>query len=311
MSDGMSSGVSGQIDVMVATNAFGMGVDKADVRFAYHFDIPDSIDSYYQEIGRCGRDGKPAEAILFYRPEDLRLPKFLKGGGKVEEQKVREVEEALQNAGGPVGIAALHEGIDLSRRAIEKVVNRLEEVGALERLPSGEAALADNAPDLDEAAKKAVEEDQKHRAYEALRLEKMQAYAELRDCRREYLLHYFGDEEVTAPCGSCDNCKKPQPSVAAPVSEARAEVHSEKREPSHPFPVHGRVVHSGLGKGVVQKYDGDKVEILFDDGGRKTLSVPFLLDNGLLQATGEIAVSPQKKISTRRRTPAKKPESAA
>jgi len=83
--------MSGQTEVIVATNAFGMGVDKSDVRFVYHFDIPDSLDSYYQEIGRCGRDGGPAEAILFYRPEDLRVPKFLKSGGKIEEEQIPEV----------------------------------------------------------------------------------------------------------------------------------------------------------------------------------------------------------------------------
>ena len=57
------------VDVIVATSAFGMGVDKANVRFVYHLDVSDSVDAYYQGIGRAGRDGKPAEAILFYRPE--------------------------------------------------------------------------------------------------------------------------------------------------------------------------------------------------------------------------------------------------
>ncbi|BDC50848.1 hypothetical protein F183_A31640 [Bryobacterales bacterium F-183] len=68
--------------VLVATNAFGMGIDKADIRFVYHFDICDSLDSYYQEVGRAGRDGEPADAVLFYRAEDLGLRRFQGGESK-------------------------------------------------------------------------------------------------------------------------------------------------------------------------------------------------------------------------------------
>ncbi len=99
----------GEIPVIAATNAFGMGVDKSDVRFVFHFDIPDSIDSYYQEIGRAGRDGAPADAVLFYRPEDLRVPKFLKSGGKIDEQEALQVQQTIEDADEPVAIEDLQE----------------------------------------------------------------------------------------------------------------------------------------------------------------------------------------------------------
>ncbi len=284
--------MSGRREIMVATDAFGMGVDKSDVRFVYHFDIPDSLDSYYQEIGRCGRDGGAAEATLFYRPEDIRVPKFLKSGGKIEEGKIREVGRALEKAGAPVEIEALHQATNLSERKIEKVVNRLEDAGAVERLPSGEAVLSGDNPDIDDAARRASEQELRHRQYDALRLEKMQAYAELRDCRREYLLRYFGDEEVTAPCGNCDNCEKQRGVIQQP--QAIQPIRSKQRSgrtraaPHRPFPVHSRVAHTQLGRGIVKKYHEDKVDILFDEGGLKTLSIGYLLEYPMLQSPDEI-----------------------
>ncbi len=73
--------LSGAVEVVVATSAFGMGIDKPDVRFVVHADVSESLDAYYQEIGRAGRDGAPAEALLLYRSQDLGLRNFYASGG--------------------------------------------------------------------------------------------------------------------------------------------------------------------------------------------------------------------------------------
>ncbi|HEV2279976.1 MAG TPA: ATP-dependent DNA helicase RecQ, partial [Acidobacteriaceae bacterium] len=81
----------GETPVIVATNAFGMGVDKPDIRFVYHADPSDSLDAYYQEIGRAGRDGKPAEAVLFYRAQDISAQRYKTGSGNIKTAEMEAV----------------------------------------------------------------------------------------------------------------------------------------------------------------------------------------------------------------------------
>ena len=137
--------MSGDAEVIIATNAFGMGINKADIRFVYHYDAPDSLDSYYQEIGRAGRDGEKAEAILFFREQDIGAQAFHTGQGKVDMKQLEVVVEAIAEQEQPIAPKEIVEETSLSTRKLTGALQRLEDAGVVETLPTGEVQLAENA----------------------------------------------------------------------------------------------------------------------------------------------------------------------
>jgi ATP-dependent DNA helicase RecQ len=195
--------MSGNADVMVATNAFGMGIDKADIRFVYHYDVSDSLDAYYQEIGRAGRDGEMAEAVLLFRQEDIGSQRFKTSEGKLEMATLEKIVDAIEDQ--PADAKEIAEETDLSVRKVTVAINRLADAGAVENLSDGDVALNDEV-DFTETAEKAAEEHLRRQEMKRKRLDQMRDYADAATCRREILLRYFGDD-FSGPCGNCDNCE--------------------------------------------------------------------------------------------------------
>src|SRR3954453_13877058 len=218
-----------EVDVIVATTAFGMGVDKADVRFVFHAEVPESVDSYYQGGGRAGRDGEPASAILFFRPEDLGLRRFFAGSGHIGADELSEVAEIVGAARDPVDPADLQERTELSQSKLATAVSRPEDAGAVEVLPTGHVAARPDAPPLDDAVREALDEEEDRREFARSRLEMMRAFAETDGCRREFVLSYFGEPFDGVPCGHCDNCRAGK---TAPPDDA-----------DEPFALGARVAH--------------------------------------------------------------------
>jgi len=197
--------MSGDVPVIVATNAFGMGVDKPDIRFVYHADVSDSVDAYYQEVGRAGRDGEPAEAVLFYRPGDISAQRYKTSAGRVNTADLQAITDVLASKSKSTTARDLSHDTGLSQRKVINIVHKLEEVGAAAKLTSGEFRLVEKKSPA-QMLEAASEQQEALKELRKRRLQKMQQYAEGRRCRREFLLRYFGDE-FSGPCGNCDRCE--------------------------------------------------------------------------------------------------------
>jgi ATP-dependent DNA helicase RecQ len=255
------------IDVMVATIAFGMGIDKPDIRFVFHHDVSDSVDSYYQEIGRAGRDGEPAEAVLFYRQQDLGLRRFFASGG-VKGDEILQVARALRERRGSVRPIELAEDLPLSDTKIATTVQHLVDAGFAAVDDGGGVRALRDGVDLREAVERAAEAEEHRQAFDRSRVEMMRSYAESDGCRRAFLLGYFG-ERYEPPCSNCDVCDEKGDAVRVNQSAG-------------PFRVGDRVTHRSWGAGTVGQIEEDQITVTFDSVGYKTLGLDLVLERGLL-----------------------------
>jgi ATP-dependent DNA helicase RecQ len=188
---------------------------------------------------------------------------------QLDEEQLTEVAEAVESHDGPVDVGELRDETGLSESRLTVALARLADAGALEIEPDGTVTpveVDDEA--VDEAVDDAAEAGERRRAFDRSRVDMIRAYAELRDCRRRFLLNYFG-EPREEPCGHCDACEA---GLAVAGGGPR------------PFGLGARVMHREWGDGVVQRYEGDKLVVLFDEVGWKTLDVDLVVDHRLLEA---------------------------
>ena len=216
--------ISRKLDLVVATNAFGMGVDRADVRLVVHWALPPNLESYYQEAGRAGRDGAAARAVLFYASEDASLRRWFIEQGAPETAGLADlygrIARVAANRVAGVDPDALAEEMRLSAVAVRVALSLLSRAGAVERLEDAGTDQRYNVRELSAArlaAVVAVSEEHQRAKDEAL--DRMIRYAEEDACRRRAIVSHFGDPAPPSATRCCDVCEEEATAGAPPPDE--------------------------------------------------------------------------------------------
>jgi ATP-dependent DNA helicase RecQ len=197
--------MSEQAGVVIATNAFGMGIDKPNVRLVIHYDMPAGLEAYYQEAGRAGRDGADSDCVLLHAYRDRFTHEFMIDGAHPAEHTIRRVLAGLPARVTRADLPGVLKRTETNRRELGSAIRILTYTGNVEvegRPPDGVVVVKSRQLEKDSLAQSRIARER-----ELVRLQRMQAYAYHDGCRRAFVLAYFGAKFDARRCAGCDNCR--------------------------------------------------------------------------------------------------------
>ena len=265
----------GDARVMVATNAFGLGIDKPDIRFVLHFQLPPGLDAYYQEAGRAGRDGANAECTLVYFHQDRRLRQFLQAGRYPTADDVLAVLGALRAAdatGEPLTVRQLADSLPIALTKVQVALQLLKDGGAVSANRRRELQLGKHADD--DMVRGWADEYRLRDERDRAALERMVFYAQTGFCRWKVLLEHFGEGDGFERCARCDNCVSPPLRRLTPPKRRAATVRPARPRPPYRPGDYAHVQRYGVGRVIAASTASVTLE--FPDGSTRRFVPRFV-----------------------------------
>lgn len=280
----------GDLRVMVATNAFGLGIDRADVRMVLHDQMPGSLDAYYQEAGRAGRDGRAARCVLFWLQKDKAIQSFFMAGRYPTLEDVAAVHAQLLEPpqGASWTLDSLRAVLDRPRTKLQVAVALLRQQRLVEQRRDGTLHVLVREADPD-TIERIVTRYSDKRERDRAALEQMVFYGQTGQCRWHVLLAHFDESIAFDRCGTCDNCRRIARTEVREARRVAVEIaHRDEpalRIPNVPkaaspradFATGDAVLVRRYGRGIAVDVDASHVTVEFPTGERRCFLASFVV----------------------------------